>query len=65
MFHEHDIMEENVRGTKLTFEGVADLTLDGLHQKVSLMMQDTRIRIRDKNQRTSHQGGRNGDDDGT
>ena len=26
MFHEHDTMEENVRGTKLTFEGVVDLT---------------------------------------
>ena len=26
VFHEHDIMEENVRGTKLTFEVVANLT---------------------------------------
>ena len=26
VFHEHDTMEENVRGTKSTFEGVVDLT---------------------------------------
>ena len=26
VFHEHDTMDENVRGTKITFEGVADLT---------------------------------------
>ena len=26
MFHEHDTMEENEKGTKFTFEGVADLT---------------------------------------
>ena len=26
VFHEHNTMEGNVRGTKLTFEGVADLT---------------------------------------
>ena len=26
VFHEYDTMEENEKGTKFTFEGVADLT---------------------------------------
>ena len=42
MFHEHETiedMEKNVRGEKLTYEGVAYLTPGQLHQKMPLMKQ--------------------------
>ena len=36
MFYEHDTMEENVRGTKVTCEGVVDLTHGRISSKSTI-----------------------------
>ena len=65
MFNEHDTMEENVRGTKLTFEGVVDLTPGQISSET--IIDDARILESEQGMEIEElviQEEENGDDDG-